>query len=300
MLSEVSSTMRCLSVIGIVAFLTASSSSLWAVTLISTDRLSYTGTQTKYATLADAQSETSPIGGPFAITNRATSPPYDTPYRDLALYFAKDAVAAYAASDFNYVSTAWYYSTSGGAFSGTGNPNNSDNGFIQLYDDDGSTETSLQSYFHDDLTQYTLQVSGINATNALDFTRLWNAAGEPNTGGTFHSYDVDITFGGLAGAWNPSTNTYEATNHPSTVTGTFHGIFENTSAVNSFYVVDWTYAFDNWAFGQGGSLVEGGIQDSFFASDFNLVAPEPTSGILLGLGVMIFLRRKKTRQVQLS
>lgn len=263
---------------------------VWAGAGVATDRCSYTGTQTRYATLADAQARTNPTGGPYPIPNRVTDPPYNTPYRDLGLWFFKD-VPGY--DDFNYFSTAWYYATSGTRYSGTGNPNNTGDGFIQIYDDDSSTDTSFIGYFDTSFSRFTLKVSGANATNPDEYTRLWKAAGEPNDRGTFHSYQLEITFGGLAGAWNPATGMYEATNHPTSVSGTFSAIFENTSAPNSFYVVDWTYGMDNWAYGQGSGLVGGPIDGSFFASD--LAVPEPASMAMLVLGIPMVVVWRRLR-----
>jgi hypothetical protein len=254
--------------------------------------VSYTGTQTRYATLANALAETNPTGGPFTVPNRITAPPYDTPFRDVGFYFIKDGLIPYASPDYNILLTAYYYSTSGAPFSGTGNPNNTNAGFVQLYDDDASTDTSYIGFFENNKTSFTLVVKGANATGPLDFARLWNAAGEPNTGGTFHTYEIEITFHGLNGALNLSNGLYEASNHPTGVSGTFRGVFENTSAANSFYSVNWTFGMDNWAFGQGGSLVEGGITESFFAS--NLAVPEPgTLGLLsAAVGLFAFRRRR--------
>jgi hypothetical protein len=211
----------------------------------STDRCSYTGTLTKYATLADAQARTNPTGGPWTIPNRVTGAPYDTPWRDVGIYFVKDAPAF--GSDFNYFTTDWWYSTPPNArYSGANNPNNTGVGFIQIYDDDSSTDTSFMGYFDPTLTQFTLKVTGQNATNAAEYARLWDAAGtSPNDRGTFHTYELNATFGGLVATWNAASALYEATGQPTSVSGTFKAVFESTSAANTFYVVDWTLGLDN-------------------------------------------------------
>jgi hypothetical protein len=291
---ETNQAMRMRTLTAVVALVLACADSAWATGVASTDRVGYTGTVRRFATLADALARTNPTSGPLTIPNRVTAPPYDTPYRDAAIFFVKDTPSFF--SDYNFFGAAWYYSTSGGAFSGTGNPNNTNDGFTQIADDNGSTDTSFFTYFNRPLNEFTLEFSGVNATSALDVARLWNASGEPLTGGTFHTYQLQITFGGLNGAWNPSTGMYEASNHPTSVGGKFQAVFENTSAANSFYRVNWTFAMDNWAFGQGGSLVEGGIVDSFFAS--NLSLPEPgTLGLLIcGFPLLAATRRRNRRR----
>ncbi len=271
--------------------------------IVSTDRVSYTGTLTKYATLADAQAQTNPVGGPYTIPNRDTAAPYNTAYRDAGMYFVKN-MPAYDPQDANILLTAWWYTTdpNHGAYSGWGNPNNTNTGFLQLYDGDGSTETAASASFSDwdgtYWTTFTLEVNGLNAIYdandpSNDYARLWHAPGIGGAGGLtkgiFHTYDLDVTFGGLQG--QAVGGDIVATDHPDSVVGTFTGIFENTNTLdpqyNGFYVIDYTFGMDNWAWGNQGDL-NGAFSDSLFA------VPAPGAVVLgmIGLGLIGWVKRR--------
>jgi hypothetical protein len=260
----------------------------------STDRCSYTGSLTKYETLADAQNAQNAVGGPYAIPNRATDLPYDTGYRDAGIFIVNDAASYY--DNYNILATAWWYTTdtANGEYSGWGNPNNTNTGFMQLYDSDSSTVTTASGAFNSSLTEFTLQETGGNAGSA-DYARLWHAPGVGGaaglTAGTYIEYSMDITFGGLNGAYDSGLGMYYASGHPTSVDGAFNAIFQNTNTVdtqyNGFYVVDFTFGMDNWAYGQGDAL-NGALTPSEFGSS----VPEPATMVLLGLGSLL-IRRKK-------
>jgi hypothetical protein len=236
----------------------------------STERCSYTGTVTKYSTLADAMARTNPVAGPVTMPDRVTDPPYDTPWRDLCIWFLKDIPGS---GEGNYFITLWWY--------GASNPNNTGAGFVQLFDSDATTETSAEGFFDPSLTTFNLHVSGANAGPA-DSARLWNPEGGLDSG-IFHTYTLDAAFGGLSPTWDPSLNLYMSSQHPSSVTGTFNCVFENTKFANTFYVADFELGLDNWAYGQG--LIG--------ASDFAGPTPEPATLSLLGLGALALLRRRR-------
>src|SRR3546814_13657556 len=91
----------------------------------------------------------------------------------------------------NIFLTNWYDSliTPG---SGFGNPNNTNTGFVQLYDSDGSTRSSVSGGWTDGTyTRFSINVEGANA-GAADTARLWPApviGGAAETSkGTFLSY----------------------------------------------------------------------------------------------------------------
>ncbi len=272
--------------------------------VVATDRTSYTGTLTKYGSLNDAQNQTNVIGA-YGIPNRDTVTPYNTPYRDLGIYTVNNVSSFDPINTFQFL-TAWWYTTNltQPADSGYGNPNNTNTGFLQLYDANCSTVTSANAYFHDQvgsyLTKLTLNVTGENATYANDYARLWPAplvGGAANVSrGTFLSYELDITFSGLQGQWNPSLGLYEATNHPDDVTGTFSAIFQNTNTadpdLNAFYVVSLNFGMDNWAFGMA---EDGTLNGSFTQSEFAAPTPLPGTLLLLGSGLtgLVIWRRRK-------
>ena len=77
------------------------------------DNFTYSGTVTRYATLADAQNQANATGGPYTIqtaTNNSPLPARATRSnaRDGNLSVTSAAPAAYG-SDVTYLSTAWYF-----------------------------------------------------------------------------------------------------------------------------------------------------------------------------------------------
>ena len=257
----------------------------------STDRLGYTGSVTVYNTLADAQNEVNAVSGPHVA-----------PQRDLAIFFNNNT--HYFDQDYSVFLTAWYYTTNtdNGEYSGWGNPNNTNTGFIQMYDIGAMTSQTVTGEFSTlnvgvaGASAFTLNASGTNADYNDAFSRFWHA---PNTGGAgaltvgeFHEWALDVTVGGLTvneiGTW------YIADNHPNSVTGSLTGIFENTNtsdaSLNGFYRYDYDLNMTNWAWDNQGDLF-GAFSDSFFAA----AVPEPSTGLaafsIVGLA---FFRRKRS------
>ncbi|MEO0716071.1 MAG: hypothetical protein AAFY58_03665 [Planctomycetota bacterium] len=128
----------------------------------SSERLAYTGSLTKYATLADAQAGTNVVAGPTSIPNRGTGDAFDTPNRDLGLFFASNA-PSYSA-DQAIALTAWYYTTNPnptgtGVINGWGNPNNSNTGFMQMFDDNASSVATQSAAFRSTLRMAVSMIS---------------------------------------------------------------------------------------------------------------------------------------------
>lgn len=285
-----------LSLCAMAAFAAAGAQSFYA----STDKFGYTGTVTKYGSLADAQAGQNPISGPHSFQQR-----------DGALYVTNSA-PTYDPQDSNYFLTAWYYTTEANTngfpkddpngdryYSGWGNPNNTTDSFVQLADLDGSTDVTRNGFWtNGSYDTFKVQVTGALADYPNDFARLWNApagpgAGEPTTG-TFITYTIDITASGLVGAYNPVSGLVESNNHPSNMSGTFYGIFQNLSSTdpgsNGFYVFNLTLNNTSWAFAQGDAALNGNFAPSEFGA---APVPEPATMAALGLGAAALLRRRR-------
>lgn len=252
-----------------------------------TDKFGYNMTVTEYASLTDARAATNPIG-----TYAAPNAPSD------GTTFMIAGHPVY--SDFNAFLTAWYYTTDPdhGVDSGRGNPSNTNTGFVQLYDDNGSTDVSISggwtSLAYD---TFVLDVSGLNA-GADDGARLWPAPLEGGaaslSAGIFHEYALHMEATGLNGVADPDYTGYiSSTNHPVNVSGYFRGIFENTSATQAgFYTFDLTLVNDNWAWDNRDSL-NGEFYDSYFSAP---AIPEPVffqMGALIGMSGLGMLRLRK-------
>lgn len=222
--------------------------------MIDFDVFSYTGTVTVYSTLSDAQNGINSSSGPHTI-------PTATNETRTTLPNARDAyVYADTAANVFTLGTAWYYTPQvylGNAW-GYGNPNNTNTGFLQLYDDDGSSLSALTMGWDPTLTQFTVSASGANAA-AAEYARLWPAptlgGASSISGGEFVEYDFSLTatFGAPV-ATGTSTGVT-----PDSVTGWFNAIFHNTGTdplLNDYYVVNFAM--------QGGSSAE----DNNYAAEY--------------------------------
>ena len=147
----------------------------------------------------------------------------------------------------------WYSIVDPGA--GTGNTRgNTGIGFMQLYDDDGNTDTSIDMTFSNfDGTYYTdfnLNLTGENTTVVDDYGRF-SVYDNVNDAGIWHEYGLALTATGLEGTVT-APGTIEAFNHPTGVTGSFTGLFqltenETSPANQGYYTVDLTLDMTNWA-----------------------------------------------------
>ena len=241
---------------------------------VSTDRFGYTGVVRRYATLADAQQGINQIGDDTAISNR-----------DLALYVVKD-LAAYD-DDINVIMGSWWYTTAENTngypkdhpdgdrlYSGHGNTRgNSGRGFLQLYDEDGSTDLGVGAHFGafdgSHWTELHVYIAGQGADSANDYARFWvDFQGSGADRVIYHSYTLDFTATGLQGV-ETAPGFIEATNHPTGVSGTYTGIFENISTTfpenNGFYTFELVLDMDNWSFSVGDEALNGNFYDSYFA-----------------------------------
>ena len=268
--------------------------------VFSTDRLGYTGTVVRYLTEADAQNAVNPQD---TIAIGVDVPGDDSrEHRDASFYFVDNA-GAYGV-DSNVLTSSWWYTILGSA--GSGNINgNTGIGFMQLYDENGSTDTSISMDFSNFdgtyWTDFTLSAQGVNATAADDYSRF-SAYDNVEDAGTYLEYDLNIMVSGLEGV--EAGNIIEANNHPTGVSGSFSGLFERGAGDDGdgdanlgFYTIDLDFDMENWAFANNGSLdglyqQDGNIYDSLFVS----AVPVPAAAWLFGsglLGLVGIARRKK-------
>lgn len=254
---------------------------------VNTDSWNYNGSVTRFATLADAQNNVNSTGS-GTLQNR-----------DGALFQGKNAPTSYMGAGFentNVLLTAWYYTidTNNGAYSGWGNPNNTNDSFVQLYDDNASTVTSSSAFWSGGFTTLNVSVAGGN-TDANDFGRVWPTNNSNGQGGSFLSYNINYAVSGLNASFDPSTGWMLDNTHRGNVSGTFDGIFQNNSvsnpANNGFYRFNVnmfnggsTYGEDNLA------NLNGAFNSPFFAAP----VPEPASFAVLGLGALALIRRRRS------
>lgn len=272
--------------------------------VFSTDRFGYTGVVTRYGSQTDAENGINALDV-INIQDVAANNTFE--HRDASFYFVNDA-GAYD-TNYNVLMGSWWYSVSGSA--GYGNINgNTGVGFMQLYDGDGSTDTSVNMGFDNFngsyWTDYTLQVTGSNATAANDYSRF-SVYDNVYDSGTYLNYNLNITATGLQGV--QTGDVIEANNHATGVTGTFTGLFQlsdsspagpNAGLNNGFYTIALTFDMDNWAFANNGSLngdfQDGGnIYESLFVETGVPVVPVPAAAGLgfLGMSLVGILRRRK-------
>lgn len=250
---------------------------------ISTDRFGYTGTVNKYDTLANAQN-----GGTTGLLESIT-----IDNRDISLYIVNDYTAY--GTDFNSIMGSWWYTISN-PYQGDGWGNTHGNtgiGFLQLYDFNGSTDSTVDFSFSDFdgtyWTQFTLTLSGSGANYANAYARFSPFASNTNDKGTYLQYTLTLVATGLEGT-ETSPGFIEAFDHPEGVTGQYTGIFQNTDAdtgKQGFYVYDLTLDMTNWAYENRNSLTGPNLYNQFSDSYFAASSvPEPTSLALLSLGLV--------------
>lgn len=252
--------------------------------VVTSEQFGYAGTVTRHSTLADAQSGSSVLDT-IAVTDR-----------DLYLSIA-DGDTSYA--DGNFAMGSWWHTIAPGGSLGSGNTTgNTGVGFMQLFDDDGSTDTGGSmnfgnfngTYYQD----FTLSASGENA-GAADYGRF-SAIDNVEDGGTWHSWAINLTATGLEG-YDLGGGIIEANTDATGISGSITAIFEITEidgtvagANNGFYAIDLDLNMINWAFANSGDLTS--TDYPVEASLFRTV-PSPASAALLGLGGLVATRRRR-------
>lgn len=265
---------------------------------VSYENLNYSGTVTRYGSLSDATLGINAIGIHTIQTATNGSESTLPNARDGQIFVGRSA-PGYTTPDYAYFSTAWYYTQTPANGYGWGNPNNTNDGFIQFYNY-GTLATTIDGGWSNAGKTFTLSMSGGDG-DSDNAARLWapeNLGGPASvTGGTFHAFDLDMvaTFANAATV-NGVTGWLESNATPMSLSGTVTGIFENQSttdtSVNGFYAFNFTLANGSWA-ANVGATYPGGVTPSVFAAP--VPEPEAYGLALAGLGVVGFfgLRRRR-------
>lgn len=250
--------------------------------LVSTDRFGYTGVVTRYDTLSDAENGVNAVGT------------YDIGNRDLSLYISNDYAGL---TNWNVIMGSWWYTTDPSGSAGWGNvTGNSGRGFVQLYDKNSLSVTSFSGKFGGFVgtyyTTYNLSVTGANADYANQYSRFWvDYQGGGADKVIYIKYALNLTATGLEGIQAGSF--IESNNHPTGVTGTYTGIFQNVSTTyaqnNGFYTYTLNLDMDNWAYANQGKLTG----DPFAKSYFGEAVPGPAAALPFAIGLLAARRRRR-------
>jgi hypothetical protein len=258
--------------------------------VFSTDRLGYTGVVQRYNTLADAQNGVNQVGSDVTIGNR-----------DLSAFVVADTPSIYP--DINVLMGSWWYSTQGSP--GYGNTTgNSGTGYMQLYDENSVTDTSLDftwgGFNGTTYDSFQMVINGGGATYANSYARFWvDYQGSGADVVTFHEYTADITVFGVMG--QQTGGDIVSNMHPTDALGSITGIFENVSSTypsnNGFYTFDLAINTDNWAWDNRASLTDPyPFADSLFMTTAAIPEPSVALGGLTAMSLIgLAIRRRRAR-----
>jgi hypothetical protein len=201
--------------------------------------------------------------------------------RDAALY----TVVGYKDwSDYNYLLSNWSeHSVS-----------NTNNSFLQLAETDNASVTSATANWDSTLKIFTATVSGANAP--YPWSRFWQPDNGVAWGVTFTNYTYTFTATFAQEAAIDIDGWLSNTVNPDTIEGSFTGEFVVTADIDKSPITNGdTYGFDitfsKAMFVPLDNLDAYGNPTSVYNS-FGVV-PEPATMVLLGLGGLSLIRRKR-------
>ncbi|MDD4888377.1 MAG: PEP-CTERM sorting domain-containing protein [Phycisphaerae bacterium] len=216
---------------------------------------------------------TTKVLGPYA---------FPTP-RDGSVYFAQNvSLDGYSGANYNQIMSDWYQ-----------HPQSNQNpGFFQLGDGPPAVPSITSAVGgwtqNAGLWDFTLTVTGVNATYPNTYARLWQPDANHAWGGTFTSYSYTISATGMqtevVGDWRYSTT------DPTGITGAFDGTFVSTQLVwkgpmvdpGDTYVVHLDFNKTYWDGTDWSGTYEGVDYGNY--SKFGAVTPEPATMAFLALG----------------
>ncbi len=220
---------------------------------LSCERFGYIGTVSVYNSFAEAQSGRNPRHTNIVM-----------PQRDGSIYMARAMGGEYG--EFNAILTNWYSTNHADPENnpGHGNPNNKNEGFVQMYDNNADNWQNQKATWNKAKNTFTLESKGKNASYPSveqpgEYARLWNAGAPQGSGeatkGTFLTYELKFVATGITGTDADNDGFVEYEGNGGTFTGFFKAIFRNESknyvASNGWYVVNLTFNNSNWAVSQG-------------------------------------------------
>ncbi len=230
-----------------------------------TDNAGYTGSWTRYATLADAQINANPLSS-GAI-----------PQRNLGVYVSNNLTPpGNPVGNASIFTTNWYSSTT--AVPGTGNSSNTSLGFFQMYNDPTNGNTVNNSFWDQSLKTLTLNESGGGVPGVPGAESRFSplaGLGIVETQGNYLQYAFTATASGLTGTPNGG-NIEDITSGASNFTGAFNAIFQNTGgnpALEGFYNISLNFNNSSTVGSEG--LTFNNTPVDLFASA--TVLPEPAS-----------------------
>jgi PEP-CTERM motif len=265
------------------------------------DNFNYSGTISRYNSQADAQARTNATSTTAIATSLNGTSATLTNARDAQAFISRGASTAYGINNEAAFLTAWYFinPNTTNTTNGWGNPNNTNNGFVQYID--VTTVPVVAGGWSNGYTQFNVSINGGNG-DASNFARLWAAPSElgGSTAGTFVDFNLNLTADFVSAATVSSTTAWYETNAmPSAVSGTANGVFLNdstTPSLNGYYSFDFALASGSWAANSSATWNNAGTRiapQSFFAAPESASVPLPSSLALIGLGILAFISNRK-------